>query len=275
MHLLKLATSGILGTLTVSGFIEREMNNIEVDNIEPVDMVSVIVPSFNEEPFIKKCLSSIRGQSIIQEYPQYFEIILVDSNSKDKTVELGAPYVDKIINVRTRGKLTAKNLATSLAQGNIIVSADADTYYPPFWLGMLLRPFNDIYSPDYGNIAGVVGSTYDPHIPGVPAPLRNIAEILDRKIIHPNQMVGRNCAYYKHGFYLAGGLDETINQLNVKEMIKEEEQGFGNRLAKLGKIAFRLNAVCLHLGGQKIGCRLGTANRDVCNNYGISIERFG
>ena len=73
MNMLKLATSGILGTLTVNGFIEREMNNHVIDTIEPVDTVSIIVPAFNEEPFIKKSLSSIRGQSIINEFPEYYE----------------------------------------------------------------------------------------------------------------------------------------------------------------------------------------------------------
>ena len=82
MNTLKWAISGIFGTLTASSFIEREMNNPDIETVEPIDNVTIIVPSFNEETFIKKCLSSIMGQSIIQEYPQCFELILVDSSSK-------------------------------------------------------------------------------------------------------------------------------------------------------------------------------------------------
>lgn len=273
---LKIAISGILATLTVSGFIKREMDNPDIDTIEPIDTVSIIVPSFNEEKFIKKCLSSIRGQSIIQEYPELFELILVDSVSTDNTVNIAEPYVDKIIKVPIRGKLTARNLAIDQAKGNIIVSVDSDTYYPPFWLNTLLKPFNDIYSPNYDNsIVGIIGSTYDPNIPGIPTTIYNIAHVYSRILAHPSQMVGRNSAFWKHSFYLSGRFDDiNIDQLDVKAMIEGEERDLGRRLSKLGKVVFKLNANCIHLGGQKIGCRLGTENKEVCDTYGFKIKRF-
>lgn len=272
MNILRIAISGVLGTLTVSGFIEREMNNPYVDTIEPIDNVSIIVPSFNEEPFIKKCLSSIRGQSIIQEYPQRFEIILVDSGSEDRSVELATPYVDRIISTSVRGKLTARNLAIGQAKGNIIVSVDSDSYYGPFWLNSLLKPFNDL---KHDNLVCVVGSTYDPYIPGVPTSIKNIVELIDRNIIHPKRVMGRNSAFWKHDYYLVGRFNENINQMNVNEMMDEEEYDFGEKLSKLGKVIFKMNANCVHMGGQRIGCRLGTVNKDVCNSYGINIKRFG
>ncbi len=272
MHILKLAVSGTLGVLTVNGFIEREMNNPDMETIEPIDDISIIVPTFNEEPFIKKSLSSIRGQSIIQEYPHRFELILVDSGSSDDTVTIGKPYVDKVITTTKRGKLTALNLAIDQSKGNIIVSTDADTIYPYFWLNTLLKPFNNL---EYENLMGVVGSTYDPSIPGVPTPIRNIAEWVDRNILNPQRVVGRNSAFWKHGFYQIGRFDETINQMDVNAMIQEEECGFGKKLSKLGMIVFKINANCIHMGSERIGCRHGLVNRDKCIKYGIGIERFG
>ncbi len=272
MNTLKWAISGILGTLTVNGFIEREMNSPDIETIEPIDTVSIIVPSFNEEAFIKKCLSSIRGQSIIQEYPQYFELILVDSGSTDNTVPLAEPYVDRIIATTKRGKLAARNLAIDQTKGNIIVNVDSDSYYGPFWLNTILKPFNNM---EYDNLVCVVGSTYDQSIPGIPTPVRNIAELIDRNILSPKRIVSRNSALWKHYVYLVGKFDETINQMNVHEMMKEEEYDFGKKLSKLGKIVFKMNANCIHLGGQRIGCRIGTVKNDVCKNYGINIERFG
>lgn len=272
MNTLKWVISGILGTLTVNGFIEREMNNPDMETIEPIDTVSIVIPSFNEEPFIKKCLSSIRGQSIIQEWPQYFELILVDSGSTDNTVAIAEPYVDRIITTTKRGKLTARNLAIDQAKGNIIVNVDSDSYYGPFWLNTILKPFNNL---EYDNLVCVVGSTYDQSIPGIPTPIRNIAEWVDRNILSPQRIVSRNSALWKHKVYLVGKFDETINQMNVHEMIKEEEYDFGKKLSKLGKIVFKMNACCQHLGSERIGCRIGTANRQSCQKYGINIERFG
>ncbi len=273
---IKYGITTVLGTLTVNGFIEREMNNPNIETFKPIDTVSIIIPSFNEELFIKKCLTSIKGQSIINEYPEYFETILVDSSSSDNTVNIAEPYVDRIITTKVRGKLTARNLATLQSRGNIIVSVDSDTYYPPFWLNTLLEPFNNINNPDYNsNIVGVIGSTYDPNIPMIPTPIRNIAEILDRKILKPTSMVGRNSVYYKHVFYQTGLFNETIDQMNIKEMLQEEERGFGRKLSKFGNIKFKLNANCVHLGGKRIGCRIGTGNKEFCKSAGISIERFG
>lgn len=272
----KFGLSTFLGVLTVNGFIERGMNNPTIETYKPIDTVSIIVPSFNEEQFIKKSLSSIRGQSLINEYPEMFEIILVDSGSTDNTVPIAESYVDRLITTKIRGKLTARNLATAHSRGNIIVAADSDSYYPSFWLNTLLEPFNNILDPNYNsNISGVTGSTYDPDIPGIPIPIRNFAEIVDRKIIHPRQMIGRNSAYWKHQFYNSGLFNESINQMNVKEMVKEEEQDFGTRLSKLGKVVFKLNANCVHMGSQRIGCRLGTSDKTSCATQGISIERFG
>lgn len=263
----------------LSDVIERKMKIPQTKDIyKPIDTVSIMVPSYNEEPFIEQCLKSIREQTIIQEYPQYFEIMLVDSGSKDKTVELAKQYVDKIV-ITPRGKLTARNLATDQTKGNIIVSVDSDSYYPPQWLNTLLEPFNNLYDTEYENdyVVGTVGSTFDdPPIPGVPRQIRNIAEAIDRYIYHPNQMVGRNSAYWKHAFYQSGRFDDiNTNQLNVVTMVKEEEEGFGKRLSKLGTIVLKFDAMCVHLGSLKIGCRLGTVDKNLCIGYGIGIERFG
>ena len=272
----KFGLSALLGTLTINGFIERGMNNPDIETYKPIDTVSIIVPSFNEERFIKKSLSSIRGQSILHEYPEMFEIILVDSGSTDNTVPIAESYVDRLITTKIRGKLTARNLATTHSRGNIIVSVDSDSYYPPHWLNTLLEPFNNILDPNYDpNIVAVIGSSYDPYVPGIPTILWTFGHVLDRTILSPTRMAGRNHAYWKHTFYQAGLFDETINQMNIKEMINEEEYKFGERLSKLGKIKFKLNANCTHLGGQRIGCRLGTSDKATCSTQGISIERFG
>lgn len=273
--ILKLAAAGILGILSLSKIIENRMQNYDTDVKEPIDSVSIIIPTLNEEQFVETCVKSLRNQSIIKTYPQYFEFILVDSGSTDRSVELARPYVDKIIRT-PRGKLTSRNRAIDQSKGNIIVSVDSDTYYPPMWINSLLKPFNDVNNSDYNsNIVGVVGSTYDSYIPGIPTSIRNIAEVFDRYVAHPNQMVGRNSSFLKHGYYLAGRFDESVNQLDVSSMVREEEQDFGNRLSKLGNIVFKLNATCIHLGGQKIGCRLGTVDEQYCQKYGINIERFG
>jgi len=261
----------VIGTMVLGDITEQAMRKFDTEIQKPIDSISVIMPSYNEEFTVELATASVREQSIVQEYPEYFEFILIDSGSQDKTVELAEPYVDKVI-IAPRGKLTSRNIATNQAKGNIIVSTDSDSYYPYHWLNTLLDPFNDL---NYGPIAGVIGNTLDYGIANIPGWLHSIVYTLDRVILHPKQMPGRNSAYYKHLFYTSGGFNENINQFNIVSMLNEEELGFGYRLAKLGRLVFKINATCIHLGGEKVACRLGIANKDRCKGYGFNIERFG
>lgn len=275
MSILRTGLSVVLGTLTASGFIERGMNNPDIETFKPIDTVSVVIPCFNEERYIKKTLSSIKGQSIIQEYPEYFEIILVDNGSTDNSVNIADVYADKIILEPRKGKLSARNRGISEANGNIIVGADADMYYPSFWLNTLLEPFNNVDRNGYDpHISGVTGSIYNANIPGVPSSVYNIVHFIDRTIIYPNNMSGANSAFWKHRYYQVGMFNENINQLNAEEMHREEERRFGINLTKLGKIIFKLNAKGIHLGGERTGCRIGTTNNEICKSQKINIERF-
>ena len=258
----------LLSSLALANALESKMRREDSIIQEPVDTVSIIIPTYNEEEYIEECLKSLKNQSIIYSYPDYFEYILVDSNSKDKTLELATPYVNKIIKVG-RGKLTARNLATLESKGNIIVSVDADCVYPFHWLNTLLKPFNN------PNVVASVGSTYDNTVTNLPSQVYMIASSISRYILNPTQMVGRNSAYYKHLFYITGMFDTTINQQNVNEMLKEEEIGFGKKLSNYGLVVYKHNAYTNHLGGQKMACRIGLDSKMNCNKYKIGIERFG
>lgn len=269
MNLLKTGAIGIFGTLATSSIIEKSMNNYDTDIIPAIDTVSIIIPSYNEESFIETAILSLRDQSIIHNYPYLFEFILADSQSTDKTVEIAEPYVDKII-LSPRGKLTARNIAIDSANGNIIVSVDADTFYPHHWLNTILKPFRDL---KYQNVVGVNGSTIDKSIIGVPGPIRNILEFVDI-IRYPSKMLGRNSAFYKHAYYMIGRFDESINQFNIESMLDEEEIGFGERLSKIGRVVHKINASCVHLGGVKIACRWNFKDKDSCASYGIGKDRF-
>lgn len=262
--------SSLTATATLGEVIERSMVDYDTEIFEPIDTISIIMSSYNEEDLIEISTSSVKSQSIIAKYPEYFEFILVDSGSKDRTVELARPFVDKIITA-PRGKLTARNIATKEAKGNIIVSTDSDTYYPYHWLNTLLRPFNDL---EHKSIIAANGNTFDYGIPMIPGKVHTVAYFLDRTIVHPRQMVGRNSAYYKHGFYLSGGFNESINQFDINAMLNEEEFGFGNRIKKFGRVIFRNNASCVHFGGRKIGCRWGLHNGEYCKGQEFGKDRF-
>lgn len=115
--------------------------------------VSVVIPVFNEEKLIKRCLESLMDQV---EKPD--EIIIVNNNSTDKTVEIVKNYNVKIISENFRGIGYARNAGFNSASGDIIVRCDADTICPPDWI----RKIKNRFSQDSNIIAlSGPGSFYD------------------------------------------------------------------------------------------------------------------
>jgi glycosyltransferase involved in cell wall biosynthesis len=271
-------TIGLLqNTIRVSELLENRMKDYDMVLSCPPEKVSILMPAYNEEQFIEKAASSIRCQSILFEYPEMFEFIVIDNGSTDRTMELALPFADKVVR-SSRGKLSARNYGTEIAKGNIIVATDADIFYPFGFLNTILKPFTDVDKNDNENIVGTSGTILDENYPGITKtwfPLQSsVVRIMDN-----NRMFGGNCAYLKDAFYEAtnGGFNESINQFDVYEMIEEEEKGFGRKLSALGKVDYVFNAGAIHLGGMKVGCRMGFVDRfsTECANYKFGIERFG
>lgn len=90
--------------------------------------VSVIVPVYNVEKYIKKCLESLVNQTL-----RDIEIIVVNDGSQDKSKEIIAEYVRKYPNIvyveKENGGLSdARNYGMKYAKGEYIAFVDSDDY---------------------------------------------------------------------------------------------------------------------------------------------------
>lgn len=101
-------------------------------------LISVVIPAYNEEKFLGKCLDSLRKQDLDK---KYFEVIVVDNASTDKTGNVAKKYPFKLIREPRRSVVIARQAAVNSSKGQIIVSADADTIYPPNWLRLIKEDF--------------------------------------------------------------------------------------------------------------------------------------
>ncbi|MCA1917579.1 glycosyltransferase family 2 protein [Methanospirillum hungatei] len=103
-------------------------------------MISIVIPSFNEEERIERCLASLAQQDFPR---QEYEIIVVDGGSKDKTREIAEKYADLVF-IQTSPKVGgARNDGALRARGEIIATTDADTILPPNWLSRIRQDFLD------------------------------------------------------------------------------------------------------------------------------------
>jgi len=87
-------------------------------------MISIIIPTLNEENYLPILLSEIKKQNF-----KDYEIIIADAGSKDKTVEIAKSFGCKII----KGGLPAKgrNEGARVAKGDILLFIDADNIFLP------------------------------------------------------------------------------------------------------------------------------------------------
>lgn len=99
--------------------------------------VSVVIPVYNEEKRIKNCLNSLINQS---EKPD--EIIVIDNNCTDKTIEIAKRYKDVVVYKENKqGILFARNAGFNKAQYEIIARSDADTILPIDWIKKIKQSF--------------------------------------------------------------------------------------------------------------------------------------
>lgn len=90
------------------------------------ELVSVIVPAYKAEKFVKQCIDCLINQT----YPN-LEIIVIYDESPDGTLALLMNYKDriKLVTQRKTSPSIARNLGISLAQGKYIAFCDIDDYF--------------------------------------------------------------------------------------------------------------------------------------------------
>ena len=112
--------------------------------------ISIVIPAYNEEAYIEKCLQSIACQTVAP-----YEVLVVDNNSTDKTVELAKkfPFVTLIYEKR-QGLFFSRNTGMRRARGDVLCRIDADTILYPKWTENVLDIFAD---PEVQGATGPLG----------------------------------------------------------------------------------------------------------------------
>ncbi|RGG05451.1 glycosyltransferase [Coprobacillus sp. AF27-24BH] len=96
------------------------------------EKISIIVPCYNEEKYIERCINSILSQTL-----NNIELIIIDDGSKDNTYkicknyEIKFPDKIKIIYQENQGQGIARNIGIKYAQGTYIGFVDADDIIDP------------------------------------------------------------------------------------------------------------------------------------------------
>lgn len=90
-------------------------------------LVSIIIPCYNSEKYIKKCIESVLDQKY-----KYIEIIVVDDGSTDSSVEIIKTYKDvKVYSQVNSGACVARNYGLIECKGYYVKFLDSDDFLNP------------------------------------------------------------------------------------------------------------------------------------------------
>lgn len=103
-------------------------------------MISIIIPIFNAEQTIKRCIESV----LKQKYTNY-ELILINDGSTDKSAQICKNYISNKVHLYNKingGVSSARNLGINKSNGEFITFLDADDYVEENWLSDYMENYN-------------------------------------------------------------------------------------------------------------------------------------
>ncbi|MFH1397305.1 MAG: glycosyltransferase [Candidatus Omnitrophota bacterium] len=207
--------------------------------------VSLYIPCFNAENYIKECLESI----FMQSYP-LDEVLIIDDGSTDNTVSICSRFPVKIINhEKNRGLAVVRNTAFRAARNEFVASLDADCKARPDWLERLMKHFSD------QNIIGVGGKLIEKYNLRMADKWRAVHMSQswgDQIIENPGYLAGNNIVYRRSAIFQVGLYNETYVR-------NYEDIDISKRLMSNGlKIIYSPDACVEHLRRDTIGNALKT-----------------
>lgn len=195
--------------------------------------VSIIIPAYNEEKLLPRCLKSILSARL----PSDHEIIVVNNASTDRTEEIARSFSGVVVvNEPQKGLTRARQAGFSAAKGDILVYFDADTLVPAHWFQVALGKFKE--NP---KLVGVSGPY---HYEAISWWARTLEWIYNYVIMQAGEfiwkyllrqggimLVGGNFAVKREALLAIGGFDTGIEFFG-------EDTNLTRRVAKVGKINF-------------------------------------
>lgn len=189
-------------------------------------MVSVVIPAFNEEELINRCLDAF----IKRNTSQKFEVILVDNNSTDRTVKFAKNYLTKlnlrILIQKQKGRGAARYMGFENAKGTFILSTDADCLVPSNWIEEHTKTIHE------SNSVAVTGTCKINDLGTFSNVILNFTLPMFMKTYKlftgHYWLSGFNFAIYKDVYDKSGGFNPDLNV--------QEDTELAFRVAKIGKI---------------------------------------
>jgi len=218
---------------------------------EPADQLlcSVVVPVYNGETVIERCLDALGCQSV----PGHrYEIIVVDDGSRDATPAVIAAWADRhpdaqvrLLRQQNAGPAAARNHGAREARSPLVLFTDGDCAPTRTWVEAMAAPFVD------DSVVGAKGTYVTEQSALIPRFVQaEYEDRYDRMRGQPQiDFIDTYSAAYRRDIFLEnGGFDPIFTTASV------EDQEFSFRLAQKGyRLVFAPDAAVSHLHDSDLG----------------------
>lgn len=186
--------------------------------------ISVVIPAYNEEEYLPACLTSLRKQTF-----KDFEIIVVDNNSTDKTVQIAKSFGVKVVKEKNQGLIATRERGFKEAKGEFIARTDADTIVSPDWLEIIYKTFKS-----HPSVVGITGNFISPS-PKIPSKVFRawsslLTQIIGNLFLGHTYLIGSNMALRKSAW------EKT--SVHTDDSFVVEDGDLSCHLAKLGEVHY-------------------------------------
>lgn len=207
--------------------------------------ISVVVVAYNEEEKIITCLDALGAQ----EFGGAYEIVVVDGNSTDRTVERAREWAHaarrapmRIVTNEKRYIAAGRNAGIRLSAAEYVAFTDADCLVPRDWLKNLYRHYQSCSSTDPSTVA-VGGANVPPDEGGdfhealgvyLDSTLGSFNSPQGRVFTATRKVASLSCTnvlYHKSAVVGAGGFDESLENMS-------EDCDLNMRLGRRGKTLY-------------------------------------
>lgn len=199
--------------------------------------VSFVIPAYNEEALIGKCLESVQQELARGRYDA--EVVVVNNASTDRTKEIASSFAGvKVIDEPKKGLVQARRAGFEATSGELVANIDSDTVMPKGWLVRVCKEFAQD-----GALVGLSGPYVYYDLPWY-----------KRTLVYPWYFLG----WMFFGFRIQGGnfvirrdAWQKVGGFDTSIAFYGEDTDVAERLKKVGRVKFSWGLV-IHSTGRRL-----------------------
>lgn len=182
--------------------------------------ISVIIPAYNEEALLGRCLTALTNQ---KDAPPY-EVVVVDNASTDRTGSVARSFGVRVVRETAKGYVRALLAGVAATRSPVIAVTDADTRPSPYWLKAIATSLS--------SASDAVASGGPFYYEDGPLWIRwstALANAISPRIF-AGYLCGMNMAYRRSAYEAVGGYDPAVNL--------QADSVLGMKLMRYGKVVY-------------------------------------